>query len=235
MNKNLRLFLIGYICISLLAPVGLQAATDASGLKCNDDGTNCKYTALEPIPGLQESGSASFADVLNSLFKVLFSISGLIAVGMLTVGGIQYMVSEVPGIKKEALEQARAAIYGILILAGSWLILHTINPNLLEFNLTFPQSSSSTNSTNPSPSSSSYSTYPASSDIGRKVAQDFNVVLRNTASMVAIFVTDRRSMKSADVISALHKFTDECKAGGIGEVGEHEDTLHQVVSYCKVK
>jgi hypothetical protein len=94
------------------------------------------YTPLEPIGASgNTTGAVNLAAYLNSLFKILFSLGGLLAVVMLVVGGIQYMMSTVPGIKATGLARARAALFGLLILAGSYLILYTINPNLIKLNL----------------------------------------------------------------------------------------------------
>lgn len=116
-------------------------STNTRGLTC-ENGV-CTYTPLEPVSGFEQTGAQDFGSFLKSIFRILFSISALIAVGMLTVGGIEYMVSEVAHRKNEGLRRAQAAIYGILILAGSWLILNTINPRLLEFNFNVGGSSGS--------------------------------------------------------------------------------------------
>ncbi len=68
--------------------------------KCDTNGANCTYVPLEPLSKLDESGNMNLVDFLSSLFKILFSISGLIAVAMLTAGGIEYMVSDVAERKK---------------------------------------------------------------------------------------------------------------------------------------
>ncbi len=111
--------------------------TAARGLTCDPVTGVCAYTPLEPISGVSQDGTYSnFPQFLAAIFKVLFTIGALIAVAGLTYGGIQYMVSDVAHIKKDGLDRAKSAVYGMIILAGSWLILHTINPDLLNFSLT---------------------------------------------------------------------------------------------------
>lgn len=110
------------------------------------DGT-IKYAPLEPLPGLQDASNVSFVTMLNLLFKVLISVGALFAVGTLVWGGIMYMVSDVFETKSEARRRMNAAIYGLLILAGSWLILNTINPQLLIFKLNVPSSGNSSPNT----------------------------------------------------------------------------------------
>lgn len=129
--KYLTLYItIGVVLLG--SPLAAAAQTQQPGLDCSSG--QCVYTPLEPIPGGDQTGT-DFGALMRTVFRVLFSLAALLAVAMLVAGGIQYMLSEVPGIKVTALARAQAAIYGILILAGSWLILNTINPQLLEFNL----------------------------------------------------------------------------------------------------
>lgn len=98
---------------------------------------NIGYTPLEPIPGLAEaqSGNTNFALFLKYVFGVLISLGGLSAVVMLIFGGITYMVSDVVHKKTDALRRVQAAMWGLLLLIASWLILNAINPRLLVFEL----------------------------------------------------------------------------------------------------
>jgi hypothetical protein len=52
---------------------------------------------------------------------------------MITFFGIQYMVSDIAKVKMVSTERLWAAALGLGILAGSYLILNTINPDLLQF------------------------------------------------------------------------------------------------------
>jgi hypothetical protein len=69
------------------------------------------------------------------MFRLLISFGGLFAVVMLVIAGIGYMVSEsAPDISK-AKDRAKNALWGILLLTGSYIILNTINPQLINFKL----------------------------------------------------------------------------------------------------
>ena len=98
------------------------------------DGTvvpnNLSYTPLEPIPG-QAGAPATFCATLNLLFKVLIYLGGMIAVLFLVLGGIAYMVSEVVDKRTAARERIKSSVIGLLILLGTYLILFTVNPNLV--------------------------------------------------------------------------------------------------------
>ncbi|MDZ4226025.1 MAG: pilin [Patescibacteria group bacterium] len=95
------------------------------------------YTPLEPFPGelgQAQSGTGNFKDLIEGFFKLLINVGAFIAVTVLVIGGITYMVSEATVTKFVAKEKIKAAFWGLAILAGAWLILNTINPQLLIFN-----------------------------------------------------------------------------------------------------
>jgi hypothetical protein len=104
--------------------------TDAGGGKLG-------YCPLEPLPGFTgDLSQLNFAQLLGLLFNILFTAGALFAVVMLVIGGIGYMVTA-GGVGEigEARKRMWAAILGLIILAGAWLILYTINPHLLNFDL----------------------------------------------------------------------------------------------------
>ncbi|MDQ5955117.1 MAG: hypothetical protein QG621_120, partial [Patescibacteria group bacterium] len=98
--------------------------------------TDISYTPLEPLPGLAqyETGNANFGQLLSMVFKLLIILAALIAVGSFVYAGISYMVSDVPLVKFDASKRLQAAFLGLAILLGSWIILFTINPQLVSFN-----------------------------------------------------------------------------------------------------
>lgn len=59
----------------------------------------------------------------------------MFAVLTIVVGGIMYMTTDVTETKGAAKERIMASFYGLLLLIASVLILNTINPDLLNFNL----------------------------------------------------------------------------------------------------
>jgi hypothetical protein len=94
------------------------------------------YTPLEPLSPNDTNGYGSIQQYLQSAFTILISLGGLFAVTMLTLSGVRYMLSESFTDKDKAKTRIIASLWGLLLLASSWLILHTINPQLLQFNLT---------------------------------------------------------------------------------------------------
>jgi hypothetical protein len=102
---------------------------------CADGSCAIDYAPLEPLPGYENLTKFDFAGMLNLLFKLLITLGALLAVGTFVYGGIVYMISGATGEVDEARKRMRAAVWALLLIAGSWLILYTVNPKLLEFNL----------------------------------------------------------------------------------------------------
>jgi len=91
---------------------------------------NLGYIPLEPLVG-EDSKQANFCQLLNLIFKTLIYLGGMAAVLFLVLGGITYMVSEVVDKRGAARERIKAAVLGLVLLLASWIILNTINPQLV--------------------------------------------------------------------------------------------------------
>ncbi len=94
---------------------------------------NLSYTPLEPLPYGGSGTSISLGQYLFAAFKVLIVAGGLMAVLAFVIAGISYMVSDVVNQKEWARSRMQSAVWGLILLLASWLILDTINPQLLTF------------------------------------------------------------------------------------------------------
>jgi hypothetical protein len=115
---------MNYLALAILSLLAPSAALAQNG-----------YQLLEPLPGLSSGAGVSFAQLLSVFFTLALSLSAAAAVVMITIGGVQYMFSDVPGTKSAGRERIRNAVYGLVLVFAAWLIIRTINPNLLLFNL----------------------------------------------------------------------------------------------------
>lgn len=78
----------------------------------------------------------SLTESFNSLYIYVISIAGVIALVALIIGGILYLTSAgEPEKLSKARKQILAAFLGIIILLSSYLILRTINPELVSFEM----------------------------------------------------------------------------------------------------
>jgi hypothetical protein len=103
-----------------------------SGYGGTNVNNNLSYTSLEPLSSSQSSGSTDFCQTLNFIFKALIYLGGMLAVLFLVLGGITYMVSEVVDKRSAARERIKAALWGLAILLASYIILNTVNPQLVK-------------------------------------------------------------------------------------------------------
>lgn len=100
-----------------------------------------EYQLLAPIP-LTDSQKidtkASTATYIPGLFRLMISIATGLAVLMLIYAGIKYMSTDAFSGKEEAKGVIENALYGLLLAIAAWLIVYTIDPNLVKFDLKIP-------------------------------------------------------------------------------------------------
>ncbi len=93
------------------------------------------YTFLEPVKAGQTS-SSNPAEYYKTLYEIGVGLAGLLAVIMLAIGGVEYIASAAnPSALDDAKKRIGAALLGLMIALASYLILQTINPNLINFNI----------------------------------------------------------------------------------------------------
>ena len=66
------------------------------------------------------------------IIQIIIGLAGLLAVIMIVVGGVQYMTTDAFAGKSDARTTITKALLGLILALGSYLILKTINPNLLQ-------------------------------------------------------------------------------------------------------
>ncbi len=126
-----KLILISLLLVAaspLFAPVLAHAQTGGCTAGV------CTYVPLEPLPGVNQTG-INFSAFVSGMFRLLITLGALFAVLMMVIAGIGYMIAESGVSINQAKTRMWAALYGLLLLTACWLILYTINPNLLRFDL----------------------------------------------------------------------------------------------------
>lgn len=117
------------------------------------------FTPQAPIPGIDYGSLEGF---LSSIYKVGIGFVGILALVQLIRGGVMYMISGAVDQKGAAKLIITDAFIGLALALGSYLIIYTINPNLLKVSLPkappktnisggLPSTASSTPSTSPIP------------------------------------------------------------------------------------
>ena len=105
------------------------------------------YTVLTPLPGTTSCGNdatgknctATFTSYLPGLFKLAIGVAAVLAFVMITFGGLTYMTSDAIQGKEDGRGMVTNALYGLILVIGAYAILYTINPQILNFQLSIPQ------------------------------------------------------------------------------------------------
>lgn len=108
------------------------------------------YTPLAPIAGLNDTknGQTDVSTFIPTAVRYVIEIAGALAVIMIVIGGVQYASSDAITGKSEGKSKITNAIYGLILIFAAFVILQTINPNILKLNLSLSlPSSGSTQST----------------------------------------------------------------------------------------
>ena len=87
-----------------------------------------------PIPGAETPQTKPLLpDYVKYIFNLAIMIAGLVVLGVMVYGGFRYLTSAGnPTIMTDAKDQIFSAFLGLIILLSSWLILYTINPQLVK-------------------------------------------------------------------------------------------------------
>lgn len=81
------------------------------------------------------SGTDPLGMFLAQAFQFGLAIAAALAVIMIVWGGVEIMLSESLFKKEDGKKKVWDAIWGLLLALVSWLILYTINPDILHFQL----------------------------------------------------------------------------------------------------
>jgi len=94
------------------------------------------YQALEPNAfGTELTNTTSLGGFLAQAFSLGLALAAALAVIMIVWGGVEYMLSESFISKGDGKKKIMDALTGLLLALVSWLILFTINPEILNFKL----------------------------------------------------------------------------------------------------
>lgn len=91
------------------------------------------YQMLQPLPGVEPPTSeGGFMGYVVGMFNLLIGVAAVLAIIFIAIGGIQYITTDSISNKESGKQTINSAIFGLLLALASWLILYTINPNLVE-------------------------------------------------------------------------------------------------------
>lgn len=120
------------IALSVLSLVLLVCVSPLAALAQEKTG----YNLLSPLPNIGgQTGTSDFGGYLNQMFRLAIGLAAIFAVFFMVVGGIEYMSTDAWTEKKEGMKKIKNAFWGLVLVLASWLILNTINPDILKLKL----------------------------------------------------------------------------------------------------
>ena len=149
-KKIIALTYLTFLLFGFLTPVRFSLAfTCEKAPICkapsvlSTDGCSCTYVLSAPLPdsnggvmnNFDPSQNNNIGVYLNLMIKLFIGICAVLAVIMIVMGGIEYMTSELPGLKSDGKGKITNAILGLILALGAWTLLNTINPNILNTDL----------------------------------------------------------------------------------------------------
>lgn len=105
---------------------------------CPSGGGYC-YAKWAPAKLSVKIGGAEtvldIGDYIIKLYNYGMGVAAALAATMMVVGGLYYLTSGSGSGAQKGREYIMNALIGLLILAGAWIILQTVNPDLVRFRL----------------------------------------------------------------------------------------------------
>lgn len=121
-------------------PLTITQSTTSGGISTSN------YQLLVPLPdatgelkNINVSGNNALGQYLNTIIRLIIGLAAVLAVVKIVIAGIQYITSELPGVKGEAKGSIMNAIIGLLVALGAWVIINTVNPAALNTNVQIAQ------------------------------------------------------------------------------------------------
>jgi hypothetical protein len=129
-NKKYILLIASLFVFYTLMPLTFCFATP--GGTTTADGTMI-YVPLEKdaMDAADINTTGNLAELLKSVYNFGVAAAAVLAVLMIAWGGVEYMTTEAFEGKSDAKGKIWNAILGLLLVLSSYLILWTINPDIL--------------------------------------------------------------------------------------------------------
>lgn len=122
-------------------PTSFTTPTAGSNISLADGATQAPvctngadgYCLLAPLGGVSVIKDVDLDGYFGMVYKILIGLAGVLAVIMIFYGGVQYMTTDALFEKELGRKTITNAVIGLIIALGSFAILNTFNPKLLNF------------------------------------------------------------------------------------------------------
>jgi len=130
--------------VLMVAPAAISFAQTSATSSTPPPPTS--YTLLAPlptqVPGYEDFNTTGYPVSINGIsgyvsdmLEIIYGLATVLAVIVIIIGGLQYMSTDAISGKQDGKRRIEDALWGLLLILCSWIILHTINPNLVNLNL----------------------------------------------------------------------------------------------------
>src|SRR3990167_2363699 len=123
-----------FIAGSVLLAIGV-IAPDIVLAQCTDGFCPLAEVKGTKLATLYSDTGGDLSIFIGRLFGFALSIGAILAVLRIAWGGYLYMTTDLWSSKERAKEVLRETTLGLFLLLAVWLILHQINPKILELNI----------------------------------------------------------------------------------------------------
>ncbi|MFA5386471.1 MAG: hypothetical protein WC297_02315 [Candidatus Paceibacterota bacterium] len=124
-KKTKNIFILSIIFLSLLSLVcfiSVKAAEQTTG-----------QTSVGQTFSFPWSNATGLGALIKQIYLITLGLVGVLALGIIVFGGIQYSMSAGdPTRQKDARDRITQALWGVILLLAAFLILNTINPDLIK-------------------------------------------------------------------------------------------------------
>ncbi len=96
------------------------------------------YQLLAPLPNITSVAPGEFGNYISNMYFLSISLAIALAVFQLSRAGFTYLTTEAFTGKKEARGIINNALIGLGLILASYLLLNTINPDLVQRNFSIP-------------------------------------------------------------------------------------------------
>ncbi len=175
----------------------------ANALGCKYEKDNKSYCLLAPLPGVGDTTgkldvTKGIGNYFNMIIKLVMGIIGVLAVLMVVVGGIEYMSTVNLGEKEGARARITSAILGLLLALSAYLILKTINPDLVNVNIGVPEGTITVDeSYTPTSGGGQYTGGGGSTNVTKNITS-FDTFLKTSSSKYGVECTLIKSLMYAE-------------------------------------
>ncbi|MCX6766969.1 MAG: lytic transglycosylase domain-containing protein [Candidatus Moranbacteria bacterium] len=229
--------LVALLAISFLFHNFALATPDITSVNPNSTAsTGGPYKNQEKIPGAQPTDQ--FIQYLKDVINFGFAVIGILALFMLVIGAYQYLMAAGSGNAADAKETIISALLGLVLGLTAWIILNTINPDLVKMNpITQIQGAGGNVSYSGvgTATNTKYGTVAVSGTIKERIAQ-YDAIIKetsqkypNVSEALIKAVIDQESEGKADAVNAKSGCTGLMQLDGGKGVADRTDPRQNIM------